>query len=285
MAGTLTGTAINAATTAASALNGTAVAGDANALVNAGDTFTVNGKTITFAAGDVPASAPSGFTRVTAIAGTTTGNVYTDTDGNSIVYLGSATTADVGDVLTAIDIASGVQRNVAGTLTLNAGQTASTVNGSGALVLRSSTGADLSFTGKADTLAALKLTTSLGAGDVTVGAARTTSAAPMVCMAIEIYLERHGFEVTIATAAKPASALEDSSFDLMIVDIFMPHMRGFESIRIFHDARRHSSGSNVGIRVCEPRLAGTGLPSNGARTRRGALPAQAVYAGGVAGGH
>src|SRR6476619_334165 len=36
-AGTLTGTAINAATTPASLLNGTATAGDANALVNAGD--------------------------------------------------------------------------------------------------------------------------------------------------------------------------------------------------------------------------------------------------------
>jgi len=24
-------------------------------------------------------------------------------------------------------------------------------------------------------------------------------------------------------------------FDLMLVDIFMPHMRGFESIRIFHE--------------------------------------------------
>ena len=29
--------------------------------------------------------------------------------------------------------------------------------------------------------------------------------------------------------------LEDASFDLMLLDIFMPHMRGFESIRIFHD--------------------------------------------------
>jgi hypothetical protein len=30
------------------------------------------------------------------------------------------------------------------------------------------------------------------------------------------------------------AALDEASFDLMIVDIFMPHMRGFESIRIFH---------------------------------------------------
>src|SRR5438128_4773638 len=59
---------------------------------------------------------------------------------------------------------------------------------------------------------------------------------PMVCMAIEIYLERHGFDVTIADGGETGlRALEDSSFDLMIVDIFMPHMRGFESIRIFHE--------------------------------------------------
>jgi len=59
---------------------------------------------------------------------------------------------------------------------------------------------------------------------------------PMVCTAIEIYLERHGFEVTIADGGETGlRALEDSSFDLMIVDIFMPHMRGFESIRIFHE--------------------------------------------------
>jgi CheY-like chemotaxis protein len=59
---------------------------------------------------------------------------------------------------------------------------------------------------------------------------------PMVCMAIEVYLERHNFQVTIADGGEAGlRALEDSKFDLMIVDIFMPHMRGFESIRIFHE--------------------------------------------------
>jgi CheY-like chemotaxis protein len=59
---------------------------------------------------------------------------------------------------------------------------------------------------------------------------------PMVCMAIEVCLERHGFEVTIAGGGEAGlRALEDVAFDLMIVDIFMPHMRGFESIRIFHE--------------------------------------------------
>ena len=59
---------------------------------------------------------------------------------------------------------------------------------------------------------------------------------PMVCAAIEIYLERHGFDVTVADGGEAGlRALEDAGFDLMLVDIFMPHMRGFESIRIFHE--------------------------------------------------
>ena len=59
---------------------------------------------------------------------------------------------------------------------------------------------------------------------------------PMVCMAIEVYLERHNFQVAIADGGEAGlRALENDTFDLMIVDIFMPHMRGFESIRIFHE--------------------------------------------------
>jgi CheY-like chemotaxis protein len=59
---------------------------------------------------------------------------------------------------------------------------------------------------------------------------------PMVCMAIEIYLERQGFDVTVADGGEAGlRAIDGSTFDLMIVDIFMPHMRGFESIRIFHE--------------------------------------------------
>jgi len=58
----------------------------------------------------------------------------------------------------------------------------------------------------------------------------------MVCMAIEVLLERHGFTVSIADGGEAGlRALEDTAFELMIVDIFMPHMRGFESIRIFHE--------------------------------------------------
>ena len=59
---------------------------------------------------------------------------------------------------------------------------------------------------------------------------------PMVCTALELCLARHNFLVTIAEGGESGlHALEGASFDLMIVDIFMPHMRGFESIRIFHE--------------------------------------------------
>ena len=59
---------------------------------------------------------------------------------------------------------------------------------------------------------------------------------PMVCMAIDVLLQRHNFEV-MATDGGEAGlrALDRGGIDLMIVDIFMPHMRGFESIRIFHE--------------------------------------------------
>ena len=59
---------------------------------------------------------------------------------------------------------------------------------------------------------------------------------PMVCRAIEIYLERHSFQVTIADGGEAGlRALAGGAFDLMIVDIFMPYMRGFELIRLFHE--------------------------------------------------
>src|ERR1700726_3341834 len=59
---------------------------------------------------------------------------------------------------------------------------------------------------------------------------------PLVCATIEVFLQRQGFEVTLADGGEQGlSALEASTFDLMLVDVFMPHMRGFESIRIFHE--------------------------------------------------
>jgi CheY-like chemotaxis protein len=59
---------------------------------------------------------------------------------------------------------------------------------------------------------------------------------PMVCTALEVCLVRYNFHVTVADGGESGlRSLENASFDLMIVDIFMPHMRGFESIRVFHE--------------------------------------------------
>ena len=59
---------------------------------------------------------------------------------------------------------------------------------------------------------------------------------PMVSMAIEVCLKRQGMDVTIADGGESGMReLAADGFDVMLVDIFMPHMRGFESIRIFHE--------------------------------------------------
>jgi CheY-like chemotaxis protein len=59
---------------------------------------------------------------------------------------------------------------------------------------------------------------------------------PMVGATIEVLLQRQGFDVTLADGGETGlAALESQPFDVMLVDIFMPHMRGYESIRIFHE--------------------------------------------------
>jgi CheY-like chemotaxis protein len=58
---------------------------------------------------------------------------------------------------------------------------------------------------------------------------------PHVRLAIRAWLAQHGFRVAIADGGTNGlAALDNSTFDLMIVDVFMPNMRGFESIRLFH---------------------------------------------------
>ena len=59
---------------------------------------------------------------------------------------------------------------------------------------------------------------------------------PMVGATIEVLLQRQGFDVTLTDGGETGlAALEANTFDVMLVDIFMPHMRGFESIRVFHE--------------------------------------------------
>jgi CheY-like chemotaxis protein len=59
----------------------------------------------------------------------------------------------------------------------------------------------------------------------------------MVCRTIEVCLQRQGFEVTVADDGEAGiRALESPAFEVMLVDIFKPHMRrGFEAIRTFHE--------------------------------------------------
>ena len=58
---------------------------------------------------------------------------------------------------------------------------------------------------------------------------------PSVGRAIQTWLENKDYEVILASGGLSGlSALDRHDFDLMIVDIFMPGMNGFESVRVFH---------------------------------------------------
>ena len=60
---------------------------------------------------------------------------------------------------------------------------------------------------------------------------------PLVSQTVQLWLRRQGFDVITADgAASGLAALNREGFDLMIVDIFMPHMHGFESVRLFHQS-------------------------------------------------
>jgi flagellin len=172
-----TGTAL---ITGATALFGPAAGGagtgglttQANSSFKDGDTFSVNGKTITIKAAALPVA--TGL----ASGSSEAGNVVTDGNGNSTVFLGdpanAKSTATVGDLTTAFDLASGTQfvASVASGVATLSGPASTTL--AGITTLTSSTGADLSVAGKADSLKALGLTTAAGTGATTITAARTT---------------------------------------------------------------------------------------------------------------
>jgi flagellin len=169
-----------------------------------GDVFTINGKTVTVKAATTPTTAS-----VAAGGAGLTGNVVTDGAGNSTVYLNANTT--VGDFLSAFDLASGVKLAAlsggVATVSTAAGQTPSTISVGGAIQLQSTTGQDLTLTGKADDLAALGLTNSTGGGNATVQAFRTTSATSLSgLIQADSTLNVDGHIITFKDAATPASA-------------------------------------------------------------------------------
>ena len=169
-----------------------------------GDVLVVNGKTVTFKAGTAPAAAS------VASGSGVSGNIVTDGSGNSQVYLGTkaAPLATLADVLKAVDLASGVAKSVitAGAAVIT-GSTSAIVAATGILTLNSSTGADLSVTGKADLLNELGLTTSIGSGNVTVGKARTTAATTTANLIQDgSTLNVNGHTITFSNAHVPLPA-------------------------------------------------------------------------------
>ncbi|MGY3034846.1 flagellin [Bradyrhizobium sp. USDA 4354] len=222
-AGTLTGAVANAADgttalTGTATLIGTTAASTLGSSPADGDSITVNGKTITFRTGAAPATQATGWGLDAS------GHIATDGNGNSIVYMGTAAapTGNVNDLLSAIDLASGVKSATisAGAATISVSgsagpvgtlQVASSITG-GQVTLKSSTGADLSVTGKADFLKALGLTSATGAGNANVTAARSTTAGSLGTLVQDgSTLNIDGHTITFKNAQTPQSAASVTS--------------------------------------------------------------------------
>jgi hypothetical protein len=157
---------------------------------------------------------PSGY----GLDSSGTQSVATDGSGNSVVYLGSSATnsaATVGDVLKAVDLASGTRSGTisGGVATLNAnntGQAASSIT-AGALSLESSTGGDLNVTGTADLLHSLGLTSATGGGNTTLTAARTAGVNTLSgLLQTGSTLNIDGHVVTFKDGPKPTAAATGS---------------------------------------------------------------------------
>ena len=57
----------------------------------------------------------------------------------------------------------------------------------------------------------------------------------LVSSTLRNWVEAMGHEVIVADGAAPGlKVLDDHDVDVMVVNIFMPHMHGFESVRLFH---------------------------------------------------
>ncbi|WP_061023249.1 DUF1522 domain-containing protein [Bradyrhizobium sp. CCH5-F6] len=222
-AGTLTGVATTmadgtTALTGSATLIGTTAASTLGFSPADGDSITVNGKTITFRTGAAPATQPTGWGLDAS------GHIATDGNGNSTVYMGTAAapTGTVNDLLSAIDLASGVKSAAisAGAATISVSgsagpvgtlQVASSITG-GQVTLKSSTGADLSVTGKADFLKSLGLTSATGAGNANVSAARSTTAGSLGTLVQDgSTLNIDGHTITFKNAQTPQSAASVAS--------------------------------------------------------------------------
>ena len=208
------GTAVDSTLTTATAITGSTAlltTNNANAItatINNGDTLTVDGHTITFKTGATPAAA----------AGTSglVGNVLTDGNGNSTVYIGTGTTTDL---LAAIDIATGAQKatinTTTGVATLAAGTgAASTVSG-GALHISTGTASDLSISSSNTSLLA---SLGIGSGTATTTFARSSSSNSALALNSTLTIAAVGTgtatSLTFGTLANQVSNLNQLNSDL-----------------------------------------------------------------------
>jgi len=175
----------------------------------AGKSISVNGHTITFSATAAPVAAgvPAG-SGVNA-----SGNAVNDGAGNSTIYLGAGTTttATVGDVLQAIDLASGVDTtsNASGTATVStpAANTASSVSAAGELTIASAAGGTTAITGAADILHFFGLTNAVGSTNATATVTSATSAATTANLVQDgSTLNVDGKVITFKSATVPAAS-------------------------------------------------------------------------------
>jgi flagellin-like hook-associated protein FlgL len=187
------------------------------ALTN-GSTITVNGKTITINTSD---NAPSSATPGSQLS--TDGQISTDANGNSTVYVKNKTgtaAGTIGDLLNAIDLASGdAVEDSTGAITAASGTATdlSSIDGtSHKITLKSSTGADLNVSASANVLNALGLTTSTGTNTVSLNVARTASASTIGTLVQDgATLNVDGKTITFKNAAKPgATALATGSTEV-----------------------------------------------------------------------
>src|SRR3984957_12153636 len=211
------GTAVDSTLTTATAITGSTAlqtTSNANAItatIANGDTLTVDGHTITFKTGAIPAAA----------AGTSgaVGNVLTDGNGNSTVYIGAAgtPTGSVTDLENAIDIATGAQtatiNTATGVATLAAGTGAASSVVSGALHISTGTNADLSISSSNTGLLA-----SLGSGTATTTFARTSSSNSALALNSTLTIAAVGTgtatSLTFGTLANQVSNLNQLNSDL-----------------------------------------------------------------------
>lgn len=76
-----------------------------------------------------------------------------------------------------------------------------------------------------------------GLGDRTMSRILMVDDDVLIARTLQFWLARRGHVVITASGATDGvETLKRDRFDLMIIDIFMPHMDGFDSVRLFHGA-------------------------------------------------